>query len=127
MSTNSRFALFHPEKLESAQTPYANELKRIVGILDRVLKGKEWLVGDKCTYADLAFVMWNTQIDDIMKDYDWNIAEYPNLKRWQEAMLARESLKKVLSVLMDKEVQRPGSVHKLQVLGVIRVTQISEE
>lgn len=127
MSTCSRFALFHPEKLESAQTRYANELKPIVGVLDRVLKGKEWLVCDKFTCADLTFVMWNAQIDYIMKDYDWNIAEYPNLKRWQEAMLARQSLKKVLSVLMDKEVQSPGRIHKLQVLGVIRVTQISEE
>ena len=98
-----RFALFHPEKLESAQTRYASELKRIVGVLDRTLKGKEWLVGDKSTYADLAFVMWNAQIGSIMKGRDWNIAEYPNFRRWQEAMLARDSLKKVMSVLMDKE------------------------
>ncbi len=106
--TTPRFALFHPEKLESAQTRYANELKRIVGVLDRVLEGKEWLVGDKCTYADLAFVMWNAQIDFIMKGHGWNIAEYPNFKRWQEAMLERDSLKRVMSVLMDKEVQSPG-------------------
>ena len=38
------FALFHPEKLESAQSRYANELMCIVGILDRVLKGKKWLL-----------------------------------------------------------------------------------
>ncbi|KAK0515202.1 hypothetical protein JMJ35_002581 [Cladonia borealis] len=104
------FTLFHPEKLESAQTRYANELKRIVGVLDRTLKGQEWLVGDKSTYADLAFVMWNAQIDSIMKGHDWNIAEYPNFRRWQETMLARDSLKKVMSVLMDKEVQSPGRV-----------------
>ena len=108
--TRLRFALFHPEKLESAQTRYANELKRIVEVLDRTLKGKEWLVGNKCTYADLAFVMWNTQIDLIMNGHDWNIAVYPNFRRWQEAMLARDSLKKVMSVLMDKEVKSPGRV-----------------
>ena len=72
-----RFALFHPEKLESAQGRYANELKRVVGVLDPVLKGNEWLVGDKCTYADLVFVMWNTQIDFTMKGHEWNIAVYP--------------------------------------------------
>lgn len=73
-----------------------------------MLEGQEWLVGDKCTYADLAFVMWTTQIGYIMRNYDWNIAEYPNSKRWQEAMLARDSLKRVMSVLMDKEVQSTG-------------------
>lgn len=105
-----RFALFHPEKLQSAQTRDANELKCIFGVPDHVLNGKEWLVGDKCIYADLAFVTWNTQIDFIMMGYGWNIAEYPNFKRWQEVMLARDSLKKVMSVLMDKEVQNTGRI-----------------
>lgn len=103
-----RFALFHPEKLESAQHRYADEVKRIVGVLDRVLQGKNWLVGDKCTYADLAFVMWNSQIDFIMQGHDWRMADYPNFKRWQEAMLARDSLKRVMGVLMDKEVKSAG-------------------
>lgn len=104
----SRFALFHPEKLESAQIRYADEVKRIVGVLDRVLQGKNWLVGDKCTYADLAFVMWNSQIDFIMQGHDWKMANYPNFKRWHEAMLARDSLKMVMGVLMDKEVKSAG-------------------
>lgn len=32
----------------------------MTGVLDAHLKksGGEWLVGDKCTYADLAFVPW---------------------------------------------------------------------
>ena len=102
--------MFHPEKLESAQTRYATEVKRIAGVLDRALKGKEWLVGDKCTYADLAFVMWNSNVPFFMKDHGWNADEYPNFKRWQEAMMARDSLKKVMSVLMDKEVKSAGRV-----------------
>ena len=89
-----------------------NEIKRVVGVLDRALKGKEWLVGDKCTYADLAFVMWNTSIDYIMSTgpVEWNSSEYPNFKRWQEAMLARESVKKVVSVRQEKELKSDGRV-----------------
>ena len=68
----------------------------------------DWLVGEKCTYADLAFVMWNAQLDYIMQGHGWNIADYPNFKRWQEAMLARDSLKKVMSWLMDEEVKSTG-------------------
>lgn len=108
LTLSPRFALFHPEKLESAQKRYANETKRIAGVLDRALQGKDWLVGDKCTYADLAFVMWNSQLDLIMQGHGWDIADYPNFKRWQEAMLERDSLKKVMTVLMDKEVKSAG-------------------
>lgn len=109
------FNMYHPEKVESALLRYGNELKRIVGVLDRALKDREWLVGDKCTYADLAFVMWNCMIDFFMKDRKehpdaWDITEFPNFKRWQEAMLARDSLKKVMSVLQDKEVQSNGRI-----------------
>lgn len=106
------FNLFHPEKVESAQARYAKELKRVVGVLDRSLKGKKWLVGDKCTFADLAFVMWNSQIAYVMKDRPegWDIADYPNFKNWHEAMLAKDSVKKVMSVLMDKELKSEGNV-----------------
>jgi len=107
------FNLFHPEKLASAQTRYAKEIKRVTGVLDAALAGRDWLVGDKCTYADLAFVMWNTQVAFVMAagtatDEKWDVADFPNFKRWQEAMLARESLKRVLSVLQEKEVKSAG-------------------
>ena len=47
------FSRFHTEHLPSAIDRYANEIKRVVGVLDRVLKdnGTGWLVGGKCTYA----------------------------------------------------------------------------
>lgn len=60
-----RFNLFHEgaygESPESAKVRYGNEVKRVADVLDDVLAKSEWLVGDKCTYADLAFTMWNMQ------------------------------------------------------------------
>jgi glutathione S-transferase len=41
------FTKFHPEKLPSAQERYLNEIKRVVGVLDKHLQGREYLVGDK--------------------------------------------------------------------------------
>jgi len=32
-------------------------------VLDRVLANRTWLVGEKGTYTDLAFVIWNSSID----------------------------------------------------------------
>ncbi|KAI0891635.1 hypothetical protein F4806DRAFT_500815 [Annulohypoxylon nitens] len=57
------FNLFHEgaygESPESAKVRYGNEVKRVAGVLDGVLAKSTWLVGDKCTYADLTFTMWN--------------------------------------------------------------------
>lgn len=108
-----RFNLFHQsiygDSPESAKIRYGAEIKRVAGVLDSVLTNRDWLVGDKCTYADLAFVMWNTQIAFVMAsrtaEHAWNPDEFPNFTRWQNTMLARDSVKKVLSVLMAQEVK----------------------
>ena len=106
----NRFYIFHPEPLPSARERYTNEINRVASVLDAHLTGRSWLVGDKCTYADLAFVMWNAQISFILKDAKepWDAAKYPNFARWQESMLARDSVKHVLSVLGEQEVKSGG-------------------
>lgn len=108
-----RFNLFHEnvygDSPESANIRYGAEVKRVAGVLDGVLAQSEWLVGDKCTYADLAFTMWNMQIAFVMSsrtgEHAWNTDEFPHFTRWQNACLGRESVKKVISVLNDKEVK----------------------
>jgi len=67
LMTLLRFNIGHREKLPSAQTRYRNEINRMVGVLDRVLANKAWLVGEKCTYTDLAFVIWNRSINYALK------------------------------------------------------------
>jgi len=39
-----------------------------------------------------------------------DINEFPNFKRWQEAMLNRRSVKKVVSIMADREVRNKGRV-----------------
>ncbi|KAJ5633551.1 glutathione S-transferase [Penicillium herquei] len=107
------FNLFHDkvygESPESAKVRYGAELKRIAGVLDTVLSKQEWLVGEKCTYADLAFVMWNMQIPFFMAsrtgEHAWKPEEVPHFTRWQTAMMARPSVFKAMSVLNDTEVK----------------------
>lgn len=36
---------------------YQKEILRVFGVLESVLSKQEWLVGGKCTIADLAFIM----------------------------------------------------------------------
>lgn len=79
-------------------------------VLDTHLATRTWLVGDKCTYADLAFVIWNAQIPYILKDAPdgWDPAKYPNFTRWQTAMMERESVKHVLGVMGKENVESDG-------------------
>ena len=50
------FLNYHPEKVPSAIERYKNEVKRVLDVLNSVLEKHEWLVGDKCTIADLSFI-----------------------------------------------------------------------
>lgn len=112
-SARNRFNIFHEqvygESPESAKVRYGTEVKRVAGVLDSVLAKSEWLVGNKCTYADLAFTMWNMQVAYFMSsrtgEHAWDSDAFPNFTKWQNACLGRDSVKKVLSVLGEKEVK----------------------
>ena len=50
--------LFATEKIPSALERYQKEVLRVLGVLDSVLSKKQWLVGDKCSVADLSFITY---------------------------------------------------------------------
>ncbi|KAL8996920.1 MAG: hypothetical protein Q9169_003679 [Polycauliona sp. 2 TL-2023] len=75
------FNVLHPEKLQSAIERYSNEVKRVLGVLESSLDSKQWLVGDKCIYADLSFVTWNDRMDMVLGVADSDpLKEFPNVK-----------------------------------------------
>jgi glutathione S-transferase len=41
------FKAFHPEKIESAISRYEDQSIRVVAVLDKILEGKEFLVGNR--------------------------------------------------------------------------------
>lgn len=86
---------------------YNTELKRILSVLETSLEGKKWLVGDKCTFADLAFAPWNDRIDMvIMCKPEQKFDGFPNVKAWHERMTSRPSWNKIMekkAVLMDEQ------------------------
>lgn len=91
------FSFFHPEKnLTSVLERYSNEIKRVVGVIDRHLKkqGTEYLVGDKCTFADLAFVMWHQTMPRLVDGWDYQ-TEVPTFHAWNERLQSRPAVKKI--------------------------------
>jgi glutathione S-transferase len=52
----NHFTRYAPERIEYGVNRYQNETRRLYGVLDKHLQdaGTEYLVGDKCTIADIA-------------------------------------------------------------------------
>jgi glutathione S-transferase len=89
------FTLYHPEKLPSAVDRYVNEIRRISGVLDRVLQDKEFLVGGKFSYADAAFVT-GYAIMSLWADRFNLETGFPHLNAWLERIKVRPAIAKIL-------------------------------
>ena len=92
------FTYFHPEKLPSVQERYMKEIERVTGVLDAWLQKHEFLVGDKLTYVDLAFVPWAGIASSLDKEGEKSTKEkFPAFSAWFDKMSARPSVKKIMS------------------------------
>lgn len=90
------FTSFFPEKLPGAIERYNLEIKRVTGVLEKALEGKEWLVGGKITYVDLAFFTWQKIAEDMIVP-DWDAKkEFPNVAAWMKKLSERPSVKNVI-------------------------------
>ncbi|PYH63253.1 short-chain dehydrogenase/reductase [Aspergillus vadensis CBS 113365] len=103
------FSTLSPDNLPTAITRYQREVHSILSVLNTILKGKSWLVGEKCTYADLAFLPWNYQLGMLIRSDDNHdiLGLYPWVKAWQERMEVRESWKRTM-VLREKLMREQG-------------------
>ncbi|KAJ5735359.1 glutathione transferase [Penicillium malachiteum] len=87
------FAHLHHEDLPSARNRYLDETHRILGVLNGLLERKQWLVGDKCTFADLAFLLGNCRLnmflgaDPLEKN---TLMSSPGTSAWNRARLGSD-------------------------------------
>jgi len=105
------FSKFHPEKVESAIQRYLDQIKRVLYVLNKALEGKEYLVGNKCTYADLAFLTWDASIPWLFADKPGQLdieKEFPNYYAWNKRLSERPAVKKVFA---DKQAAVSNSHH----------------
>ncbi|KAL4791653.1 glutathione transferase [Aspergillus venezuelensis] len=88
----TRFKVLHYENIPSAIERYTKEIHRILSVLNGVLEGKPWLVGDKMTFADLAFLPWHERIDQLLSiPRDEALGQYPNVLAWHTRMRTLET------------------------------------
>jgi GST-like protein len=89
------FRQYAPTKIEYAIERYTNEAKRLYGVLDKRLGASPFLAGDDYSIADIINLPW--LLHPALQGVE--IAEYPNVARWIEALKARPAVAKGLAVM----------------------------
>lgn len=94
------FEKYHAEKLPSAKERFVNEVKRVTGVLEGHLSAQKvdaesdgpWLVGGKLSYADIAFLPWQSTIAMNIGTELYNPDDFPHVEKWLGKMKARKTL-----------------------------------
>jgi GST-like protein len=78
---------------------YVTEARRLLGVLERQLEGREWIMGDAYTVADIATFPW---VRNLIGFYDAGelvgIADFPQVRRALDAFLARPAVVRGLTI-----------------------------
>jgi GST-like protein len=82
---NHHFVQYAPEQIPYAITRYVNETNRLYGVINKRLAGREFVIGDEYTIADMAIYPWIVP----HARQKQNLGEFPELKRWFTAIGAR--------------------------------------
>ncbi|MBD2103968.1 glutathione S-transferase N-terminal domain-containing protein [Leptolyngbya sp. FACHB-261] len=96
------FRSYAPEPIAYAIDRYTKEAGRLYGVLDRHLAEQEYLAG-AYSIADIATYPW-------LRSYErqgQNLADFPHVQRWFNAIGERPAVQKGLAVLADRVRQGP--------------------
>jgi len=78
---------------------YAAESKRLLGVLDKRLEGRDWVMGDEYTVADIAILPW---VRNLVGFYDAGdlveFSRFKNVARVLEAFVARPAVARGLTI-----------------------------
>ncbi|MDM9383798.1 glutathione binding-like protein [Chlorogloeopsis sp. ULAP01] len=82
---NHHFSQYAPEKIPYAINRYVNETGRLYAVLNKRLSDREFVAGNNYSIADIAAYPWIVPYER----QGQNLEDFPNLKRWFEAIKAR--------------------------------------
>ena len=91
------FRQYAPEKLPYAIDRYTNEVNRLYGVMNKRLADREFLAGEY-SIADMASIGWTRSYKNQGQDLD----DFPHLKRWFDAILARPAVERALGVGQER-------------------------
>jgi GST-like protein len=106
------FRIYAREKIPYAIDRYTNEANRLYGVMNIRLADHEYLAGDY-SIADIACVGWAK----LWERQGQDIEEFPNVKRWLDAVLARPAVQRGIAV--NAHDRRTNDIHDPAVHAVL--------
>jgi GST-like protein len=79
------FRIYAPDKIDYAVDRYTKECNRLYGVLNKRLADRAFVAGDEYGIADMASYPWIVPHER----QGQTLEDFPNLKRWFEAIKAR--------------------------------------
>jgi len=99
------FRAYAPERIQYAYDRYSNEAQRLYQVLDQRLAGRDYVAAGEYTIADMAIFPWCRLHGRQGQD----LADYPNVKRWFDAIAQRPAVIRDMAKLEDKADQKNWS------------------
>jgi GST-like protein len=110
---NNHFSNYAVDKIPYAMDRYRNEVNRLYGVLDRRLDGRDYVAGEY-SIADMAIYPWIVPHERQHQ----NIADFPNIKRWLDAVAARPAVMRAYA--KAKEVNpNPGGIRTAEERAIL--------
>jgi GST-like protein len=95
------FQFAAPEGLDYARNRYRREAERHYQVLEDHLEGRQFIVGDTYTIADMSAWGWLDRANRVLKGEGDPLAAYPNLKRFFESVDSRPAVSRARAVGKD--------------------------
>jgi GSH-dependent disulfide-bond oxidoreductase len=103
-----------PEKVPYAINRYRREAERHYDVLDKHLKGKDFIVGNAYSIVDISAWGWIDRASFVLPGSDDPLAAFPEIRRWFHAIDARPAVARARAVgtghafkeAMDEETRR---------------------
>lgn len=96
------FFKFAAEKVANNSYPverYRDEAKRLLGVLEERLKGREWIMGEEYTIADITTFPWVRGVDVFYGGREvLEFEGFPSVMAWLDRALARPASQRGLSI-----------------------------
>ena len=98
----SHFVNYAPGDNAYALERYRNEYDRCLGVLDRRLEGRDWIVGESYTIADMICWPWVL----IARPLTASLDAFANVRRWRQAVKERPAVQRAVD--LGKQYRRSG-------------------
>ena len=117
LGQNHHFRVYAADNLQYAVDRYTNETGRLYGVLDKRLKGREYICGDY-SIADMACWPWIVPHER----QGQQLADFPNVNRWYETMKTRPGVQRGFDVLKEVRGAKMDEKAKSILFGQTAVT-----